>query len=108
MKGFIEFIRNQGVVGLAIGFIVGGAISSLVASLVTDIINPIVGIILGDFGDLSTLSFHVGSAVVTYGKFISGLINFIILCAVVYTVFIVLRLNKLDKKKEDVVIVKKQ
>ena len=27
MKGFLDFIREQGVVGLAVGFILGGAVS---------------------------------------------------------------------------------
>jgi len=26
MKGFINFIREQGIIGLAVGFILGGAI----------------------------------------------------------------------------------
>ena len=41
MKGFLEFVREQGVVGLATGFILGGAVSKVVTSLVTDIINPV-------------------------------------------------------------------
>ena len=46
MKGFIDFIRERGVVGFAIAFILGGAITKLVASLVTDIVNPILGVVL--------------------------------------------------------------
>lgn len=38
MKGFIEFIREKGVVGLAVGFILGGAVAKVVAALVTDLI----------------------------------------------------------------------
>ena len=34
MKGFINFIRKQGVVGLAVGFMLGGAISKLVSAIV--------------------------------------------------------------------------
>jgi large conductance mechanosensitive channel len=43
MKGFLNFIREQGVVGLAVGFILGGSVSKVVTSLVTDIINPVLG-----------------------------------------------------------------
>ena len=46
-EGFIEFIREHGVVGLAIGFVLGGAVAKLVTALVTDIINPFVGLVLG-------------------------------------------------------------
>ena len=42
MKGFIAFIREQGVVGLAVGFILGGAIAKMVTSLVNDMINPLI------------------------------------------------------------------
>ena len=100
MKGFIEFIRTQGVVGLAVGFVIGKAVSDLVGSIVTDLIDPIVGIFLGRFGDLSKLSFTVLSANITYGRFISVAINFIIIALVLYWGVTKLGLNKLDKPKE--------
>lgn len=99
MKGFIEFIRTQGVVGLAVGFILGKAVSDVVGSIVTDLINPIIGIALGKLGDLSELSLHVLSAEITYGKFISILINFAIIAFVVYFGVKKLGLDKLDKPK---------
>lgn len=98
MKGFIEFIRRQGVVGLAIGFILGGAVSKLVSSLVNDLINPVLGSVLGSIGDLKSQSFILGSVKITWGNFASNLIDFIIILAVVYFVFKALRFEKLDKK----------
>jgi large conductance mechanosensitive channel len=97
MKGFMEFIRTQGVVGLAVGFILGKAVSDVVASVVSDLINPIIGIALGHFGDLSKLSFQILSANITYGKFISILINFFIVAGVVYFGVKKLGLDKIDK-----------
>ncbi len=41
ITSFLNFIREQGVVGLAVGFILGGAVSQLVASLINDIVNPL-------------------------------------------------------------------
>ncbi len=41
MKGFLEFIRAQGVASLAVGFILGGAVSDLFKSLIDNIINPL-------------------------------------------------------------------
>lgn len=98
-KDFLEFIRTQGVVGLAVGFILGGAISGVVTSLVNDIINPIIGILLGRVGELSEISLTVGSAQILYGKFITVLINFVIVGAVVYFGFKKLGLEKIDKSK---------
>ena len=98
-NGFIEFIREQGVVGLAIGFILGGAVAKMVTSLVTDIINPLIGIILGKV-ELSQLSVRIGSANLAYGNFISNLIDFTIIAFVVYIGFRVLRLDRLKKKEK--------
>lgn len=97
--GFMHFVRTQGVAGFAIGFILGRAISDLVGSLVNDIINPLIGLALNRFTDLSKLAFTVGESTISYGKFLSLLINFIILAAVVY--FGIRKLSeKFDKPKE--------
>lgn len=101
MKGFINFIREQGVVGLAVGFILGGAVSKVVSALVTDIINPILGIALGAAGGLKTASFGIGSARILYGDLISVVIDFLVIALVVYYGVKLIGLDKLDKKKED-------
>ena len=100
MRGFIEFIREKGVVGLAVGFIFGGAISKLVTSFVNDIINPLVGLILGFTRGLDTASFQIGRAKIMWGHFISAFIDFAIIAFVVYFGVKFLKLDRLDKKKE--------
>ncbi|NCO11896.1 MAG: MscL family protein [Candidatus Pacebacteria bacterium] len=99
MKGFLEFVREQGVVGLATGFILGGAVSKVVTSLVTDIINPVLGIVLGAAGGLETAVIRIGSIEIMLGNFLGVLINFIIIAMVVYFGVKGLGLDKLDKKK---------
>jgi large conductance mechanosensitive channel len=100
LKGFMEFVRKQGVVGLAVGFIIGLATAAVVTALVGDLINPIIGAIIGQ-GSLDTLTFTIGDAVFNYGHFIGVLINFVIILAVVYLLFKVLRLEKLDIEEEE-------
>jgi large conductance mechanosensitive channel len=98
LAGFIDFIRTQGVVGLAIGFILGGAVSKIVTSLVENIINPLVGIVLGKV-NLTDRVLTVGAATLKYGAFISNLLDFMIIAAVIYFGFKALGLDKLDKPK---------
>lgn len=101
MKGFIEFIRQQGVIGLAIGFMLGGAVSKVVSALVTDIINPLIGLLLGKISsNLAEASLTLGNATITWGHFLSVLIDFVIVAAVVYFGFKMLGLQKLDKPKQ--------
>ena len=95
MKDFIQFIREQGVVGLAIGFILGGSISKVVASLVGDVINPIIGALFGSTEGLA--NFMLGP--VALGNFIAVLIDFIIVAAVVFFIFKRIGLDKLDAPK---------
>lgn len=96
IHGFIEFVRERGVMGLAIGFVLGSAVQKVVTAFVTDIVNPFVGILLGRADGLK--SFAVGKFLV--GDFISVLIDFFILAFIIYFVFKLLGLEKLDKKKE--------
>ena len=97
MKGFLEFVRKQGVMGLAVGFILGGAVSKVVTSLVEDIINPLLGIILGTTKGLAQASFTIAGAKVMYGAFIGHLIDFIVVALVVYYGVMAMKLDKQDK-----------
>lgn len=100
MRGFINFIREQGVVGLAVGFILGGAISKVVSGLVTDIINPLLGIVLGAAGDLKSRSWWLSGSEIKYGDFIGVLIDFLIISLVVYVGVKIIGIDRLDRKKE--------
>lgn len=100
LKNFIEFIRQQGVVGLAVAFILGGAIQKVVSSVVTDLVNPLIGILLGRIGDLKNLVIHVGAAEVRVGSFLSTLIDFTIIALVIYLLVKVMQINRLDKPKQ--------
>jgi len=113
--GFMQFIREQGVVGLATGFILGGAVSKVVTALVTDVINPLVGVLLGSTEGLRSSSIKLGETnAILWGDFVSVLVDFLIIAAVVYFGFKGLGLDKLDKKKPkeeektDVMVMKKK
>jgi large conductance mechanosensitive channel len=95
LEGFMTFIREQGVIGLAIGVILGGAVGKVVSSLVADIIMPVVAMVLGSTDGMAGLAV-MGIA---YGKFIATIVDFAIIAAVIYFGIKGLGLDKLDKKK---------
>lgn len=97
-KGFLDFIREQGVVGLAVGFLLGGAVSKTVTSFVTDIVNPIIGAIFGAAGNLNAATFTLGGATIAWGNFVSTIIDFLIIALVVYVGVRVLGIGRADKK----------
>jgi large conductance mechanosensitive channel len=100
MKEFITFIREKGVLGLAVGIIMGGAVTKLVTSIVDNLINPLIGAVTGAAGNLSTMEYTMPLTHITfkYGAFISSLIDFVAVLAVVYFVFVKSPINKIDKK----------
>jgi large conductance mechanosensitive channel len=105
LQGFVDFIREQGVVGLAVGLILGVASKSVIDSLVNNIFNPVIGLISGG-ESLDNKVLCVKKAgetcetAIAYGQFLSDVISFVIVAAVVYFVIKGLKLDKLDKKKE--------
>ena len=106
LKGFIDFIRLQGVIGLAVGLILGGAASVLVKSLIDNVVMPPVGLLLGSAEGLKGLSMTLGETAeglpttLKYGIFLNDLVNFIIIALVVYVTVKILKADKLDKKKD--------
>ncbi len=99
MSGFLQFIRKQGVVGLAVGFILGGAVSKFVSAIVTDLVSPILGIFLSKVGDLKDATWTLGSAIIKWGDFVSVTIDFVVIAAVVYFGVHMLGLDRLDHKE---------
>lgn len=99
MKEFLEFVRTQGAVGLAVGFILGGAVSDLVKSLIDNIINPLLGLLLGQAQGLTSATFMILEATIKYGALISTLVNFAVIALVVYFGVKKLGLDKMDIKK---------
>lgn len=101
---FVEFIRTQGVVGLAIGFIMGAQAKLIVDQLSASFINPILGLIVGSPQGLTGKTWFVTvgsrSATFAWGAFVFAVINFIIIAAVIFFTFRWLHLDKLDKKKD--------
>ncbi len=99
LGGFIEFLRDHAVVGVAIGFIVGLQAQTLIKQLVESFITPFITLLVG--GDLQHKQWVVaGNPSITFpwGKFVYTLIDFLIVLLFIYLVVKLFRLDKLDKK----------
>ncbi len=102
VAGFAEFMRKQGVIGLAIGLVLGVQVKAVVDQIVVSFINPILGLILPGTGSLAEKSFSltVGEKIADfqYGAFLSVMISFITVAGLVYYGVKALRLDRLEKK----------
>ncbi len=91
---FKTFISRGNVIDMAVGVIIGAAFKAIVDSLVNDIINPLIGIIGG--GNFDTYFLEINGATIMYGKFITAIINFLIMAFVLFV--IVSTINKMSEK----------
>lgn len=83
MDEFKMFIARGNVMDMAVGIIIGGAFTSIVTSLVEDIINPLLGL----FGGMNFDQLHLkllGEVTLNYGKFITAVVNFLIMAFIVF------------------------
>lgn len=104
LEEFKKFILRGNVMDMAVGVIVGGAFTAIVTSLNADILTPILGIFGGT--DFSYLTVKLGSGenapVLTYGNFITAVINFLITALVIFLMLKVINTitDKLSRKQE--------
>jgi len=97
---FILFVRQQGVMGLAVAVVLGGAVQKVVTALVTDILTPLIGIVIGQKTNFATASVTIGKSVFLYGDFVSNIIDFFIIAFAVYLLVKIVHADMLDKPKD--------
>ncbi|MCX4365798.1 MAG: large conductance mechanosensitive channel protein MscL [Bacilli bacterium] len=96
---FKTFILRGNVMDLAVGVLIGAAFQNLVTSLTTNIISPI----LGCFSEVDFNQFvlRIGKLELTYGAFITDVINFIIMAFVIFLIVKFMNfLQNMGKKPE--------
>ena len=96
IKGFRDFILRGNVMDLAVAVIIGTAFTVIVTSLTANIINPLLGAVVGK-PNFDYLVGHIHGGEIKYGTFITAVINFLLIAAVVYF-FLVLPAQYLLKK----------
>ena len=102
LKEFKEFALRGNVLDLAVGVIIGGAFQKLVTSLTTNLISPILGCFTEV--DFSGWKLTIGNLNLTYGAFITDVINFIIMAFIVFLIVKFMnKLSALGKKEEPAV-----
>jgi large conductance mechanosensitive channel len=86
MRGeFIKFLKEYGVIGLAIAVIIGGKAGELVKAIVDGLLMPFVTPLLAAAGgDWQTAKWAVGPFSFAIGAVISSLINFLIVAFLVF------------------------
>ncbi|MBQ7717876.1 MAG: large conductance mechanosensitive channel protein MscL [Clostridia bacterium] len=101
---FKEFAMKGNVLDMAVGVIIGAAFKAIVDSLVADIISPLLGLLFKSNFDNLAIQIPNTEVVIGYGKFITAVINFIIMAFVIFCIIKAInKVTNLVKKDEEVV-----
>ena len=83
LKEFIGFLKNYGVVGMAVAVIIGGKLNEFVTSLVQDLLMPLIfqpALRAAQINDIRGLNYHG----IFYGKAIGAALDFLVVALIVF------------------------
>lgn len=87
LKEFRSFLMRGNIVDLAVAVVIGTAFKSVIDSFVADIVMPIIGI-FGGSPDFSSNTFAINGSEFRWGTFITAVIAFVIVAAVIFFVVV--------------------
>ena len=97
-RQFIEFLKQYGVIGLAIAVIIGGKLNDFIKAIVDGLLMPIVGALIPG-GDWRTYTFDIGAVKLQLGMVLGATIDFAIVALVVFWISkMILREQVVTKK----------
>jgi large conductance mechanosensitive channel len=85
LADFKKFLLRGNLVEIAVAFVLGVAFAAVVTSFTDDIVMAVLGAIVGkpNFNDLTL---EIGDGVVSYGRFLTAVLNFVIIGFVLFLV----------------------
>lgn len=85
VDGFIEFLQEYGIIGLAIAVVMGTATKDLVNAVVADVIMPVIEVVLpGESWQEALLV--IGPVEFNIGHLIGALLDFLIIAVIIYLI----------------------
>jgi large conductance mechanosensitive channel len=95
LQEFKAFLKQYGVLGLAVAFILGVYLGALVKALVGDLILPIIGLVMPGT-DLTNLKPIFSGQTFAIGDFLNAVITFLIVALVIFLIVKIAKRYKID------------
>ncbi|MDR0884475.1 MAG: large conductance mechanosensitive channel protein MscL [Oscillospiraceae bacterium] len=101
---FKAFILRGNVIDLAVGVIIGGAFQKIITALVEDIFMPLILFATRGHLDMDGLVFSIAPGItLRYGDFLSTVLDFLFMAAVVFLLVKAINTIAMLRKKENAV-----
>jgi large conductance mechanosensitive channel len=98
-QGFKHFVMRGNVIDLAVAVVIGAAFTAVVNAIVEGIFNPLIAGIFNADSLKNSMVVQIGDATMSFGLVLAAIINFLLVAAVVYFVF-VMPINKMKEAQE--------
>jgi large conductance mechanosensitive channel len=98
ITGFKEFIMRGNVIELAVAVVIGAAFTGVVNAIVDGIFNPLIAALFNAESLATSMTVPLGASTLSFGLVLAALIQFLLVAAVVYFVF-VMPLNTLKENQ---------
>ena len=100
INGFKEFIMRGNVIDLAVAVVIGAAFTAVVTAIVEGLFTPLIAAIFNADSLKTSLMVDLpGGGSLAFGLVLAAIINFLLIAAVVYSVF-VMPINRMKETQE--------
>ena len=83
IKEFMDFVKKQNIIAVALGLVIGFAAKTLIDALVADLIAPLYTPYLG-FGADAII--QIGESIFKVGHFLEALVSFLVILLVAFLI----------------------
>jgi large-conductance mechanosensitive channel len=102
--GFLAFLREHAIVGLAVGFAIATQLQAVVKQLIASFINPLYGLLFNGqqlSNNMVTFHWHGRQEQFGWGAFAYALIDFLFVVAIIYVAIRIFHLDNFDQPKAE-------
>ena len=100
LQEFRQFIMRGNIVDLAVAVILGAAFGAVVASFTDGVLMALVAAIVGE-PNFDSVTFEVGDGVIQIGTFLTALVNFVIIAAVLFLILKAMQRAMSSRRQDD-------
>jgi large-conductance mechanosensitive channel len=103
VAGFVNFLREHAIVGLAVGFVLGTQVQTVVRQFLASFVDPLFQLLIPGNEALSKryfwVTFNGRGAPFNWGAFVYDLLDFLFVAVMIYAIIKAFSLDKLDKQQ---------
>ena len=100
IKEFKEFISRGNVVDLAVAVVIGAAFTAVITAFVNGVLMNLIAAVFGQ-ANFDSLTLSLGKGVIEYGRFLTAVVNFLLVAVALFIVVKVFNAMKGLRRRDE-------